>query len=69
LFLSVISIYRMIERSKPNRENSITKPRVEINTVAIPTSEIEYSLAAIIQKRMPAEALRILLKTKNIEFI
>ena len=59
----------MIERSKPNRENSITKPREEIKTVAIPTSVTEYSLAAITQKRIPTEALRILLITKNIEFL
>jgi hypothetical protein len=59
----------MTEISNPNRENSITKPREEINTVAIPTSVIEYSLAAMIQKRIPAVALRTLLKTKNIEFL
>lgn len=59
----------MIERSKPNREKSITKPKEEINPVAIPTSVIEYSLAAITQNRIPAKALIILLKTKYNEFL
>jgi hypothetical protein len=42
--------------------------REEINAVAVPTVLIEYNFAAITQKRKPAEALRILLKTENTEF-
>jgi len=57
------------EISKPNLEKSMIRLRDEINTVAIPTVEIEYNLAAITQKRNPVEALSILLKTENIEFL
>jgi len=45
------------------------RPREEINTVAVPTSVIEYCLAAITQNKKPATALRSLLNTKNIEFL
>jgi hypothetical protein len=43
--------------------------REEINAVAVPTEFIEYNLAAITQKRKPAEAFRILLRTENMEFL
>jgi hypothetical protein len=69
LFLSVLGAKRIRERSKPSLEKSIISPRVEIRAVAVPTSSIEYALAATIQNKKPAAAFRSLLSAKNIEFL
>jgi hypothetical protein len=60
---------RIMEESNPILEKRITRSSDEIRAVARPTCSIVYSRAAIIQKKKPQPALKILIEVMNKEFL
>jgi len=60
---------RITDESNPSLEKRITRPIDEIRAVASPNCSTEYNRAAIIQKKKPQPALKMLVKAMKKEFL
>jgi len=69
VLLSLSGKYLIKPISKPSLDNDASNAIAENIALAIPTSEVEYNLAATIQKIKPVSAPIIISALKIIEFL